>query len=175
MYYVLNVTTQTASLITWCHYRTKWYFCTNERRKCLTYFPNAAEAIALLRSNLCQSFQVTLRLRSGPNGVCVLSHVDKGGKWGHDRVFLPPMGRCAAVPCGKHACATTPRPVQGNTASQAQVCSLNSSVGCLSAVLSAFLFLHQEWWWSRYTFLCLIDEQAEAGYALSLTFSKIYD
>lgn len=151
---------------------------TEERRKYFTYltcFLNAADAITLLRSNLCQSFQVTLRQRSGPNGVCVLSHVDKAGKWGHDHVFLPPMGHCAAVPCGKHACATAPLPVQGKMASQAQVCSLNSSVGCLSAVLSTFLFLHQEWWWSRCTFLCSIDEQAEAGHALSLTFSKISD
>lgn len=31
------------------------------------------------------------------------------------------MGHCAAVPCGKHACATTQLPVQVNLGSQAQV------------------------------------------------------
>lgn len=43
-------------------------------------------------------------------------------------MFPLPMGHCAAVPCGKHACATTQLPVQVNLESQAQVCLPNSPV-----------------------------------------------
>lgn len=68
------------------------------------------------------STQATLRPRSGRSGVCAPSRVAKVGKWGRARASPLLMGPCAAVPCGKRACATTPLPVPVNLELWAQVC-----------------------------------------------------
>lgn len=80
--------------------------------------------------------QATQRPRSGRSGACVPSRVAKVGKWGHARVSPLLMGRCAAVPCGKRACATTPLPVPVNLESWAQVC-VNLFFFCFLFFLSA--------------------------------------
>lgn len=64
---------------------------------------------------------MTPRPRSGHSGACAPSRVAKVGKWGRAHAFPPHMGRFAAVPCGRHACATTRPPVPVNLESWARV------------------------------------------------------
>lgn len=77
--------------------------------------------------NTWSAHQVTRQPRSGRSGVYVPSRADKGGRCGRGLAFPPPMGRCAAVRCGRHACATTRLPVLGNTGSPVQVRLLSCS------------------------------------------------
>lgn len=65
--------------------------------------------------------QATPQPRSGRSGACAPSHVAKVGKCGRAHAFPLLMGRCVAVPCGKHACATTRPPVLVNLGSWARV------------------------------------------------------
>lgn len=84
--------------------------------------------------------QVTPRPRSGPSGACAPSRVAKAGKWGRAPAFPPHMGRFAAVPCGRHACATTPPPVPVNLESWARV-RVNLFLFFFFSIFSIFFFL----------------------------------
>lgn len=84
----------------------------------------------------CSAHQVTRQPRSGRSGACAPSRADKAGRCGRGPAFPPPTGRCAAVRCGRRACATTRLPVRGNTGSRVQVRRpLQSGETC---VLAAF-------------------------------------